>query len=96
MFYLYQNNLGPVVLSIKSILIGLGVAYIVYITNYIMTKYSSFKKNKKIKEGKSDIVDLTKRIHQLEIENSKLDKPVDENALWNLYLKYFQRISSYL
>ena len=81
MSYLYLNNLGPVIISVKHLSIGLGVAYVAYLINLSMSKYSSYRKNKKIKQGKSDIVDLTKRIHQLEIENSKLEKPLDEKAL---------------
>lgn len=81
MTYLYLNNLGPVIISVKYLSIGLGATYIAYLINLFTTKYSSFRKNNKIKQGKIDIVDLTKRIHQLEIENSKSERPADENAL---------------
>ena len=44
-------------------------------------------KDNKIKQGKDEIVDLTKQIHQLELENERLKnnstviEPQDKNAL---------------
>jgi len=102
MAYLAQNNsmlvtvrLGTAVLSgiplfyviIASLITGLIWAYLVYLINSIFTNFSMRRKDKAIKHGKSDIVDLTKRIHQLEIENEKLKnnsavtEPRDKNAL---------------
>lgn len=96
MAYLAQGNLIPVTLHfgtyvfsevplfyiiIGSLLVGLGLAYFTFVINSFFTSYTMHRKDNKISEGKSDIVDLTKRIHQLEIENAKLQGPVDENAL---------------
>lgn len=96
MAYLAQNNLMPVTLRlgtyifpgiplfyiiIGSLLTGLGLAYLIYMVSSIIATYSAHRKDNTIKQGKSDIVDLTKRIHQLEIENAKLKGPIDENAL---------------
>lgn len=96
MVYLAQNNLTPVTLHlgtyvfsdlplfyiiIASLLVGLGLGYFVYLINSFFTSLSLRRKDSKITQDKSDIVDLTKRIHQLEIENAKLKGPVDENAL---------------
>jgi lipopolysaccharide assembly protein A len=102
MAYMAQNNsmlvtlrLGTSVLSgiplfyviIGSLLTGLGFAYLIYLVNSIFTAFSMRRKDKAIKHGKSDIVDLTKRIHQLELENEKLKntssvvEPQDINAL---------------
>jgi hypothetical protein len=45
------------------------------------------KKDNKIKETKSEVVDLTKQIHQLELENERIKnnttliEPEDKNAL---------------
>lgn len=102
MVYLAQNNLmlvplhvGTYVFSdiplfyiiIGSLLTGLGLAYLIYLFNSIFTAISMHGKDNTIKRGKSDIVDLTKRIHQLELENERLKnnstviEPQDSNAL---------------
>ncbi len=102
MAYLAQSNLmlvtlhlGTYVFSsiplfyviIGSLLTGLGLAYLIFIVNSIIAVYSAHRKDKTIKQGKSDIVDLTKRIHQLELENERLKnnttaaEPQDTNAL---------------
>src|SRR3989338_1371986 len=79
MAYLSQNNLTPVTLNfgsyvfsaiplfyiiIGSLLLGLGLAYLAFMINSLFTSYTMHRKDSKISEGKSDIVDLTKRIHQ--------------------------------
>ena len=102
MAYLAQDNsmlvtlrLGTSVVSgiplfyiiIGSLLTGLGLAYCMYLVNSIFTAFSMRRKDTAIKHGKSDIVDLTKRIHQLELENERLKnhsalaEPQDKNAL---------------
>ena len=87
MTYLAQNNLmlvplhlGPYTFAdiplfyiiIGSVLSGLGIAYGMHLIGSIFTALSIHGKDNKIKQGKNDIVDLTKRIHQLELENEKL------------------------
>lgn len=100
--YVAQNNLVPVTLHlgptivtniplfyviIGSLLTGLIVAYLIHLVNTIFITFSMHGKDTKIKEGKSEIADLTKRVHQLEIENEKLkdhsilEEPRDANAL---------------
>jgi len=102
MAYLAQNNLMLVTLRlgnytfpgiplfyviIGSLLTGLGLSYLIYLVNSIFTGFAMHGKDNKIKQGKSDIVDLTKQIHQLEIENERLKnnttiiEPQDKNAL---------------
>ena len=102
MVYLAQNNLmlvslhlGTYVFSgiplfyiiIGSLLTGLGLAYLVYLVNSIFTAFTMHRKDNKIKQTKSEIVDLTKQIHQLELENERLKnnttvlEPQDKNAL---------------
>jgi hypothetical protein len=72
---------------IGSLLIGLGLSYLYALIRSISTGFTMRKKDKKIKETKSEIVDLTKRIHQLELENERLKnnttviEPSDKNAL---------------
>ena len=100
--YLAQNNLVPVTLRvgatvitnvplfyviIGSLLTGLTVAYLIHLVNSIFVYFSMHGKDTKIKKGKNQIADLTKRIHQLELENERLknestvDEPQDTNAL---------------
>ncbi|KKP55865.1 MAG: hypothetical protein UR50_C0015G0013 [Parcubacteria group bacterium GW2011_GWC1_34_10] len=102
MVYLAQNNLmlvplhlGTYVFSdiplfyiiIGSLLIGLGLAYFIYIINSIFTAFTLHGKDNKIKQGNNEIVDLTKQIHKLELENERLKnnstiiEPQDRNAL---------------
>lgn len=63
-----------------SLLTGLLLSYTAYVINSIFTGLKMRGKNKEIKQGTDDILELTKRIHQLELENEKL-KPSDKNAL---------------
>lgn len=102
MVYLAQNNLMPVPLYlgsyvvpaiplfyiiIGSLLTGLCLAYLLYLINSIFTVFSMRRKDKMIKHVKSDVVDLTRRIHQLKLENERLKnnstiaEPQDKNAL---------------
>lgn len=102
MAYLAQNNfllvplhLGPYTFTdiplfyiiIGSLVTGLGLAYILFLLNSIITGFTMRGKDHTIKKGKSEIVDLTKRIHQLELENERLKnnstiiEPQDSNAL---------------
>jgi len=102
MAYLAQNNLAQVTLHlghyafsgiplfyiiIGSLLIGLSFSYLISLINSVFTFFAMHGKDNKIKQTKSEIVDLTKQIHQLELENEKLKnnstvvKPQDKNAL---------------
>lgn len=100
--YLAQNNLTQITLHlgstvitniplfyviIGSLLTGLILAYLIHLVNSIFVAFSMHGKDTKIKQGKNEIADLTKRIHQLELENERLknnstsDEPQDTNAL---------------
>ena len=102
MVYIAQDNLTQVTLHLASyafpdiplfyiivgsLLTGLSLGYIVSLVTSIFTGFTIRGKNKKIKQTKSEIVNLTKRIHQLELESEKLKnnsathKPTDKNAL---------------
>jgi len=102
MVYLAQNNLTLVTLHlgtyvfsgiplfyiiIGSLLTGVALAYLINLVNSIFTAFTMHGKDNKIKQDKRDIVDLTKRVHQLEIENERLKnnstviEPQDKNAL---------------
>lgn len=102
MVYLAQDNfmlvplhLGSYVLTdiplfyiiIGSLVAGLTFAYFLYLVHAISVSLKLRKKNKTIKETKNEIVELTKQIHQLELENERLKnnsttiEPSDKNAL---------------
>jgi len=102
MVYLAQNNLmlvplhlGSYVFSdiplfyiiIGSLVVGLTLAYILHLVNTIAVSLTLHKKDNKIKETKNEVAELTKQIHQLELENERLKnnstviEPTDKNAL---------------
>ena len=87
-------NLGVYVLNdiplfyviIASLLTGLVLSYVLYLVLSISTSFKLRGKNKEIKKDKDQVLELTKRVHQLELENEKLkhSKSVeieDKNAL---------------
>lgn len=71
---------GPYVFSgiplfyiiIGSLLIGLGFSYLIALNRSISTGFTIRGKDNKIKQTTSEIADLTKKIHQLELENNRL------------------------
>lgn len=87
-------NLGFAVFSgiplfyiiVGSFVIGLVLSYLVSIIQSISTSFVLHGKNTEIKRKKDEVLELTKRVHQLEIKNDKLGKdsgiePGDRNAL---------------
>ena len=87
-------NLGFTVFSgiplfyviIVSLVIGLVLSYLVSLIQSISTSFILHGKNVEIKKNKGEVLELTKRVHQLEIKNEKLGKdsgiePGDRNAL---------------
>jgi len=87
-------NLGMYVFSniplfyviIGSVLVGLVLSYLVYLIGSISTSFTLRGKNKEIKNGENEVLELTRRVHQLELENEKLkyvsgNEPEDKLAL---------------
>ncbi|MFA6250472.1 MAG: LapA family protein [Candidatus Shapirobacteria bacterium] len=74
-------NLGAYIFSdiplfyviVGSLLIGLVLSYLVYLVRAISTSFTLHGKNKEIKKDENKILELTRRIHQLELENKKLN-----------------------
>src|SRR3989338_5408481 len=69
-----------------SLLIGLVLSYFAYIVNAISNSIVLRGKDSEIRKNKAEVLELTKRVHQLEIKNEKLGKssgiePGDRNAL---------------
>ncbi len=71
---------------IGSLVLGLVLSYVVYLVHSISTSFAFWGKNKEIKKNKDEVLELTKRVHQLELENEKIKhrssaEPEDPNAL---------------
>jgi lipopolysaccharide assembly protein A len=70
-----------------SLIIGLILSYLIYRVESISNFFAFRGKNKEIEKDKDEILELTKRIHQLELEKEKIkngseeSKPTDQNAL---------------
>ncbi len=87
-------NLGSYVLSniplfyviVGSVVFGLLVSYLVHLISSVSTYFAMRGKNNQLKKEKEDVLELTKRVHQLEIENEKIKHEPevtndDKNAL---------------
>jgi uncharacterized integral membrane protein len=74
-------------LMLGSLLVGLLFAWVFQLLNTISSSLTIKNKEHALKEEKKANLDLTKRIHQLELENSKItskeeDKDIlDDNSL---------------
>lgn len=71
---------------VGSVLFGLVISYLFYLIHAISISFKMRGKNKEIKKDKEEILELTKRVHQLELENEKIkndseSKPTDSDAL---------------
>ncbi len=93
-FTLVNLNLGAFILTdiplfyiiIGSVTFGLILSYLVYLVNSISASFTLRGKNKEIKKDKDEILELTRRVHQLELEKEKLkhfsdQEPEDTNSL---------------
>ncbi len=87
-------NVGPYVFSdiplfyviMGSFLLGLVLSYVIHIFHDISMSFVLRGKKNEIKKNKDEVLELTKRVHQLELENEKLKhvsvhEPEDRNAL---------------
>lgn len=70
-FYTF-SNIPLFFVIIGSLLIGLALSYLIYLIRSISTSFAFRGKNKEIKKKKDEVLELTKRVHQLELENEKL------------------------
>ena len=55
-----------------SMLVGLILSYLIYLVNSISHSFVLRGKNNEIKKNKTEALELTKRVHQLEIKNEKM------------------------
>jgi len=71
---------------VSSLIVGLVLSYIIYLIREISISFALRGKDNEIKENKDEVLELTKRVHQLELENEKLGHDSggvveDKNAL---------------
>ncbi len=79
-FQLISVNLGFYVAKdiplfyviIISMLVGLMLSYLIYLVHSISHSFVLHGKNNEIKKNKKEALELTKRVHQLEIKNEKM------------------------
>lgn len=84
-FYSF-SNIPLFYVIIASLLTGLVLSYLVYLVHDISTSFTLRGKNKEIKKEKDEVLELTKNVHQLELENEKQKNDThvefqDKNAL---------------
>jgi lipopolysaccharide assembly protein A len=80
------TNIPLFYVIVGSLLAGLVLSYLVYLVHAISTSFRLRGKDNEIKKNEDEVLELTKRVHQLELENEKLrnnsnSEPEDPNAL---------------
>ncbi len=80
------SNIPLFYVIVASLLFGLVLSYLAYLIHTISISFKLRGKDKEIKKDKDVVLELTKRVHQLELENEKLRNgsglgPTDRNAL---------------
>lgn len=84
-FYII-NNVPLFYVIIGSVVFGLVLSYLAYLFHSFFTSYTIRSKNHEIKKNKEEVLDLTKQVHQLELDKEKIkngfdSEPTDKNAL---------------
>lgn len=78
-FTLVSVNLGMYTISdiplfyviVGSLVTGLVLSYLVYLVHSISTSFRFRGKDKEIKKNKDEVLELTKSVHQLELQNER-------------------------
>ncbi len=87
-FMLVSVNFGSFIISsvplfyviVGSILFGLVLSYLVHLITSVSTSLTLRGKNNLIKKEKEEVLELTKRVHQLELTIASLTPP-DPNVM---------------
>lgn len=71
---------------VGSLVIGLVLSYLVYLVHSISTSFKFRGKDREIKKNKEEVLELTKSVHKLELQNERQKngtdvEPQDSNAL---------------
>lgn len=85
-FVKYQlNSLPMYVVILASVFFGIFISWLISMVASVSSFLAIHSRDKTINEGKKETVDLTKTVHQLELENERLktelNRPDDEKAL---------------
>jgi uncharacterized integral membrane protein len=65
-------NIPTYVVVVGSLLVGLFLSWIISLVNDISNGFAMQGKEKVIKDYRKESADLTKKVHQLELENTRL------------------------
>lgn len=69
------SNIPLFYVIVGSLVIGLVLSYLVYLVHSISTSFKFRGKDKEIKKSKDEVLELTKSVHQLELENERQKIP---------------------
>lgn len=80
------NDIPLFYVIVASVVFGLILSCFVYLFHLISTSFTIRSKDNEIKKNKDEVLDLTKQVHQLELENEKIKHdpavdPTEKNAL---------------
>ncbi len=80
------SNIPLFYVIVGSVVAGLLLSYLINLIPAISNFFALRGKNREIKKGKSEVLELTKQVHQLELENERQShaagvKPKDPNSL---------------
>lgn len=66
------SNIPMYLIILGAILSGIFVSWVISLVGFVSSFFTLHGKESKIKEAKKEIADLTKRVHELELENERL------------------------
>lgn len=72
------SNIPLFYIIVGSVVFGLVLSYLVSLVRAITNSWTLRGKNKEIKKNKEEVLELTKMVHKLELEEKR---PSDPNAL---------------
>ncbi len=68
------TNVPLYAVIIGSLFAGVSLAYVIYLVHSFSTAMKIRSQRKKIEQKKEEVVELTKKVHQLELDNEGLKK----------------------
>jgi uncharacterized integral membrane protein len=74
------KNVPLYLVVLISLLLGLLLSSLISVVNALSSSLTIHGKNVKIKETKQTLADVTKHIHQLELENERLKTKYDDRV----------------
>lgn len=88
-FYTF-NGVPLFYVIVISLVIGLLLSYVIHMIGEISNTFRFRGKDREIKKNKEEVLELAKRVHQLELEKEKIKngavvEATDPNSLWRHY-----------